>query len=61
MKEIIEVKGKAKNVFKYVEMMKKHKGHVTLGELSKNMKKRWPKLNGQQRRLGQQPSRRKKL
>ena len=38
MKEVIQVKGKAKNVFKYVEMMKKHKGHVTLGELSKNMK-----------------------
>jgi hypothetical protein len=38
MKEVIEVKGKAKNVFKYVEMMKKHKGNVTLGELSKNVK-----------------------
>ena len=38
MKEVIEVRGKAKNVFKYVEMMKKQKGNVTLGELSKNVK-----------------------
>lgn len=38
MKEVIEVKGKAKNVFKYVELMKQHKGNVTLGELAKNIK-----------------------
>lgn len=38
MKEIVKVKGKAKDVFKYVELMNKHNGKMTLGELSKRNK-----------------------
>ncbi|MBN2238736.1 MAG: hypothetical protein JW712_03100 [Dehalococcoidales bacterium] len=35
MKEIIKIEGKAKNVFKYVELMNKQNGNITLGELAK--------------------------
>jgi|APIni6443716594_1056825.scaffolds.fasta_scaffold2410259_1 hypothetical protein len=35
MKEIVQISGKAKNVFKYVELMKRQNGNVTLGELAK--------------------------
>lgn len=35
MKEIVQVRGKAKNVFKYVELMNKKNGKMTLGELAK--------------------------
>ena len=38
MKNVIEIKGKAKNVFRYVELMKQQKGNVTVGELAKNVK-----------------------
>jgi hypothetical protein len=38
MKELVQVRGKAKNVFKYVELMNRHNGKVTLGELAKKGK-----------------------
>lgn len=34
MKNIIVVEDKAKNVFKYLALVSKHKGHLTLKELS---------------------------
>jgi hypothetical protein len=33
MKNIIVVEDKAKNVFKYIALVSKHKGHMTLKEL----------------------------
>ncbi len=38
MKQIIKVSGKAKQVFKYMELLSRHKGNVTLNELEKNNK-----------------------
>ena len=38
MKSIIQVSGKAKQVFKYMELVKRHKGKVTLKELAKDNK-----------------------
>ncbi len=38
MKEIIKVSGKAKQVFKYIELLSRHKGNVTLKELAKDNK-----------------------
>jgi len=38
MKDVIKIQGKAKNVFKYVELMNKHNGKMTLGELAKSGK-----------------------
>ncbi len=38
MKDLVQIKGKAKNVFKYVELMNKYNGHMTLGELAKSGK-----------------------
>ena len=38
MKEILQVKGKAKQVFKFVDVLSRHKGNVTLKELAKNNK-----------------------
>ena len=38
MKDVIKIEGKAKNVFKYIELMNKHNGKLTLGELVKNNK-----------------------
>ena len=35
MKNVIKIEGKAKNVFKYVELMNKHNGNMTLKELAK--------------------------
>ena len=36
MKPIIQISGKAKQVFKYMELLKRHRGNVTLKELAKN-------------------------
>jgi len=33
MKNIIVVEDKARNVFKYISLVSKHKGHLTLKEL----------------------------
>ena len=33
MKNVIVVEDKAKNVFKYIALVSKHKGHLTLKEL----------------------------
>ncbi len=38
MKPIIQIKGKAKQVFKYIELLKRHKGNLTLKELAKDNK-----------------------
>ncbi len=38
MKTIIQVSGKAKQVFKYVELLSRYKGNVTLKELAKDNK-----------------------
>ncbi len=38
MKQIIQVSGTAKQVFKYVEALNRHKGKVTLEELVKKNK-----------------------
>ncbi len=38
MKQIIQVSGKAKQVFKYVELLNRYKGKTTLKELSKDNK-----------------------
>ena len=38
MKEIIKVSGKAKRVFKYIELLNRHKGSVTLGKLARDNK-----------------------
>jgi len=35
MKEIIKIRGKANQVFKYVELLKSYKGNETIGELAK--------------------------
>lgn len=38
MKEVLQIRGKAKNVFKYVEVMKRNNGKMTIGELAKKNK-----------------------
>jgi len=38
MKTIIQISGKAKQVFKYMELLNRHKGNVTLKELAKDNK-----------------------
>ena len=38
MKQIIQISGKAKQVFKYMELLNRHKGNVTLRELAKDNK-----------------------
>ena len=38
MKQIIEIRGKAKHLFKYVELLSRKKGTVTLKELAKENK-----------------------
>ena len=38
MKPIIQISGKAKQVFKYMELLNQHKGNVTLKELAKDNK-----------------------
>ena len=38
MKPIIQVQGKAKLVFKYMELLNRYKGNVTLKELAKDNK-----------------------
>jgi len=38
MKPIIQISGKAKHVFKYMALVNRHKGNVTLKELAKNNK-----------------------
>ena len=38
MKDLIKIEGKAKNVFKYVELMNKHNGNMTLADLAKKNK-----------------------
>lgn len=38
MKEIIKVTGKAKQVFKYVELLSRYRGKATLKELAKDNK-----------------------
>jgi len=36
MKTILQISGKAKQVFRYVELLSRHRGNVTLKELAKN-------------------------
>lgn len=38
MKQTIQISGKAKQVFKYIELLNRHKGNVTLRELAKDNK-----------------------
>ncbi len=38
MKTLIQISGKAKQVFKYMELLNRHKGNVTLKELAKDNK-----------------------
>ncbi len=38
MKQIIQVSGKAKQVFKYIELLGRHRGNVTLKELARDNK-----------------------
>ncbi len=38
MKEIIKISGKANRVFKYIELLSRNKGNVTLKELNKDNK-----------------------
>ena len=38
MKQVIQISGKAKQVFKYMELLNRHKGNVTLRELAKDNK-----------------------
>jgi len=38
MKQIIRISGKSKQVFKYIELLNRHKGSVTLRELAKDNK-----------------------
>jgi len=38
MKTIIQVSGKARQVFKYMELLKRYKGNTTLKELAKKNK-----------------------
>jgi len=33
MKPVLVIENKAKNVFKYMELVSKHKGHLTLKDL----------------------------
>ena len=35
MKQVMVIRGKSKNVFKYMDLLKRQKGKVTLKELSK--------------------------
>lgn len=38
MKPTIQVSGKAKQVFKYIELLSRYRGNVTLKELAKDKK-----------------------
>ncbi len=38
MKQVIKVSGKANQVFKYIELLKRHKGNINLKELAKDNK-----------------------
>ena len=38
MKTVIQISGKAKQVFKYTELLNRHKGNVTLKKLAKDKK-----------------------
>ncbi|MDP2730736.1 MAG: hypothetical protein Q8O55_09685 [Dehalococcoidales bacterium] len=38
MKPVIQVSGKAKHVFKYMELLSRHKGSMTLKDLAKDNK-----------------------
>ncbi|MFC1948746.1 hypothetical protein ACFLW0_01030 [Chloroflexota bacterium] len=38
MEKVIEIRGKAKQVFKYIELMNRYKGDATLKDLAKNQK-----------------------
>ena len=38
MKPVLQVTGKAKQVFKYMDLLNRHRGNITLKELSKNNK-----------------------
>jgi len=38
MKPVLVIENKAKNVFKYLELVSKHKGHLTLKELKQASK-----------------------
>ena len=38
MKQLILISGKAKQVFKYIELAKRYKGNVTLKDLAKSEK-----------------------
>jgi hypothetical protein len=38
MQDLVKIQGKAKNVFKYIELMNKHNGKMTLGEIVKSGK-----------------------
>jgi len=38
MKQVIQISGKAKQVFKYMELLKRHKGNVAIKELGKDHK-----------------------
>ncbi len=38
MKNVIEVRGKAKQVFRYMELLNRHKGNVTIEKLAKENK-----------------------
>ena len=38
MEQVIQVSGKAKQVFKYMELLGRYKGNVTLKELAKDNK-----------------------
>ncbi|MFC1929538.1 hypothetical protein ACFLW6_01545 [Chloroflexota bacterium] len=39
MRQVIRISGKAKKVFKYIELAARHKGNVTIKDLAKNNKK----------------------
>ena len=38
MKPVIQISGKAKQVFKYIELLNRYKGNTTLKELTKDNK-----------------------
>ena len=38
MKPIIRISGKAKQVFKYIEVLNRHQGKTTIGKLAKGNK-----------------------
>jgi hypothetical protein len=38
MKNVIEVRGKARQVFKYLDLLNRHKGNVTIAKLAQENK-----------------------